>query len=329
MTRHQFSKIVVLFCMIATTSGCGATPALQAAPQPPVAAPVQPQARLADARRAAQRRTALAYAAATHKMHRTYQQLSLRMTPGEQHALASEQALWLTRRDRGCLRASTSKNRCKLIMTQTRLSVLATRLQALQPPPPPTVAIAYQVPPAAPLAAVTAAPGSAPRSTTLIVAATAMPWLWKTGGLNAAFAFGYPNGTPPAALALAALGARPGAYLTIRYLSGQITLGPGSPPTDALGYSGLHDQSARGPAGKYPSAYMPPGTASLGALVGVFARADGQIMGKPFSIGDGPARVLIPLGAEQLQLGINDDIFGADNPGAGNTGALTVQVSAD
>ncbi len=251
------------------------------------------------------------------------------MTLKQQLILSHEQTVWLNTRDRGCIRTGADNNRCKFIMTQTRTAVLAIRLQALGTLAPPASGVADRTTPVAAPHAVEVAPTVVQRSATLNVAATAMPWIWKTGGINAPFEFGYPDGTPPTTVQLAGLGAKPGGHLTIRYVSGWITLGPGTPATDALGYSELHDQSETGAAGKYPSAYMQPGTTNLGALVGVFTKADGSIVGAPFGVGDGPTTVPIPPGAERLQLGVNDDIYGADNPGSGNSGVLIVKVSVD
>jgi hypothetical protein len=58
----------------------------------------------------------------------------------------------------------------------------------------------------------------------------------------------------------------------------------------------------------------------LNQLVGTFADATGAIIGTPFAIGLGRT-VSIPVGATQLQLGINDDIF------VDNTGELNLAVS--
>lgn len=269
------------------------------------------------------------YTATMDNMNRVYHGLMARLTLKQQLVLSHEQTVWLNTRDHGCIRTGSDNNRCKLIMTQTRTAVLAKRLQALGALPPPAPAVADRTTPVAALNAVEAPPAVVQRSATVNVAATAMPWIWKAGGINAPFKFGYPDGTPPTSVQLAGLDAEPGEHLTIRYVSGSITLGPGTPATDALGYSELHDQSETGPAGKYPSAYMQSDAANVGALVGVFTKADGSIVGRPFGVGDGPTTVLIPPGAERLQLGINDDIYGADNPGSSNSGVLIMTVSVN
>lgn len=189
-----------------------------------------------------------------------------------------------------------------------------------QPAKPPTVAVANQRP-ASPTAPAT------PGATTVTVPATAMPWLWKSGGINAAFQFGYPDGTTPTIVPLTRLGAAPVHALTIKCVAGSIRLGPGTPPVSALGYPGMDSQGGSGPVGLYPSAYMAPYPINLAALVGAFTTAKGAIVGTPFAVGDGPVDEAVPPGAAQLQLGINDDIFGAGDPATGNSGVLTVTVS--
>jgi hypothetical protein len=57
-----------------------------------------------------------------------------------------------------------------------------------------------------------------------------------------------------------------------------------------------------------------------GELIGTFAN-NGVIVGQPFAIGDGPATLTIPTGANELRLGIDDNYFGD------NTGAFTISVS--
>lgn len=320
MPKHRFPKLVVLFSMLAATSGCGEIASWLGGTYygPPESNQADGTALWEEGSAgespAESQKVPQDYATAMDNMDQVYGELTARLPREQQLNLSHEQTVWLNTRDRGCNRTGADSDHCKFIMTQTRTAVLSERLRALGKWAPPGGV---------------AAPVVVQRSATLNVAATAMPWIWKTGGINAPFEFGYPDGTPPAAVKLARLGAKPGGHLTIRYVTGRITLGPGTPATDALGYSGLRDQSEVGPAGKYPSAYMQPGAASLGALVGVFTKADGSIVGAPFGVGDGPATVPIPPGAERLQLGINDDIYGAGNPGSSNSGALTVNVSAD
>ena len=49
-------------------------------------------------------------------------------------------------------------------------------------------------------------------------------------------------------------------------------------------------------------------------LVGTFAN-NGVIVGTPFPIGDGPATFIIPAGANQLLLGVDDNYY-VDNVGS-------------
>lgn len=319
MPRYRLLKLLVVFCLTSAASGCGVVPVRFGSAYYGPQDEGSPQGD-----KATQDLTAT-----MDNMDRVYHDLMARLTLKQQLVLSHEQTVWLNTRDRGCIRTGADNNRCKLIMTQTRTAVLARRSRALSTLPPPASGVTDSSTPVGAPNTVEAPPAVVQRSKTVNVAATAMPWIWKTGGINAPFKFGYPDGTPPTSVQLAELGVRPGEHLTIRYVSGSVTLGPGTPATDALGYADLHDQSETGPAGKYPSAYMQPDAANVGALVGVFTKADGSIVGRPFGVGDGPKTVPIPPGAERLQLGINDDIYGAENSGSGNSGVLIVNVSVD
>ena len=59
------------------------------------------------------------------------------------------------------------------------------------------------------------------------------------------------------------------------------------------------------------------------------------IVGTPFAIGDGPLTVTDPVGATQLQLGINDDIYyyslypDTSSGYPDNTGSLLISVEAN
>jgi hypothetical protein len=66
---------------------------------------------------------------------------------------------------------------------------------------------------------------------------------------------------------------------------------------------------------------MHPYPILVGSLVGAFTNQVGQIVGKPFEIGDGPIEEVVPPGAAQLQLGIDDDDF------ADNSGSFSVSIS--
>jgi hypothetical protein len=55
--------------------------------------------------------------------------------------------------------------------------------------------------------------------------------------------------------------------------------------------------------------------------MGTFTDLAGNIVGTPFAVFNGPLAVVVPVGAAQLQLGIDDDVF------ADNSGSLLVQVT--
>jgi len=54
--------------------------------------------------------------------------------------------------------------------------------------------------------------------------------------------------------------------------------------------------------------------------VGTFATSTGQIVGTPFAVGN-LGTVTIPVGAMQLQLGVNDNLYGD------NSGSWNIQIS--
>lgn len=88
---------------------------------------------------------------------------------------------------------------------------------------------------------------------------------------------------------------------------------PVTPVGDAGGVDSPYN-NANGPPGGDPYPIR------LGALVGAFADTVGVLASAPFVLDDGPDLKLIPPGATQLQLGLNDD-FAADH-----TGGLVISV---
>ena len=113
---------------------------------------------------------------------------------------------------------------------------------------------------------------------------------------------------------------KPGYDLTIEYLFGDVYTDRKDFPerkTDADGYS---KEMSTYSGGHLPSFYI-NGQINHMALIGTFANSKGVIVGSPFSIGDGPVNVIAPEGAEQLQLGINDNLF------RDNSGLFVVKVS--
>jgi len=71
--------------------------------------------------------------------------------------------------------------------------------------------------------------------------------------------------------------------------------------------------------GGTPGVYI-PGPQYLEELLGTFAH-DGVIVGNPFSIGNGPTTVVIPDGANQLLMGVNDGWYND------NGGSVTVDIT--
>jgi hypothetical protein len=164
-------------------------------------------------------------------------------------------------------------------------------------------------------------PGRLPTDTrivTVTVPAQAGPW---DPALNPLFDYGEHDQAPPVTISnLAGVPLAPGTALRLRYLTGTVSVGAGWPSADASGDAQvpLTSTSPR----SYPSRYL-AATAypvNLGSLIGVFAR-DGTIVGHPFKVGNGPLAVVVPTGANQLLLGVNDDHFGD------NSGAWTVEVA--
>jgi hypothetical protein len=157
------------------------------------------------------------------------------------------------------------------------------------------------------------------------VGSHAMPWVWNTSTLNPTFQFGVQDGINPLIVSSSdGFSFASGDTFTISYLSGLTSAFGGTPVVDANGYVDQPFNNFPGSSGKYaPSLYMSPATypINLNELVGTFADSFGTIIGTPFAIGNGPASFIVPVGATQLQMGVNDDIFGD------NTGSLMVQVS--
>ena len=116
-----------------------------------------------------------------------------------------------------------------------------------------------------------------------------------------------------------------GDTMTIEYVSGLTSAFGGAPVVDGAGYIGLpFKNDDPGSSGMFfPSLYMDFSMSDifLNALVGTFADSTGMIVGTPFAVNNGPLTVVVPVGASQLQLGVNDDIF------VDNTGALVARVS--
>jgi uncharacterized protein (TIGR03437 family) len=154
-------------------------------------------------------------------------------------------------------------------------------------------------------------------STTVTVNGDQGPWQQS---LNPSFNYGFGDNQAPAAVsASSGISFTTGATLTVTYVSGQVNVLPGNgfPYTDANGDSADPTNNTIIPTyGNYPSYFMNHSSYPVyaGALAGTFAN-NGAIVGTPFPIGDGPATFIIPSGANQLLLGVNDDYF-VDNVGS-------------
>jgi Short C-terminal domain len=165
----------------------------------------------------------------------------------------------------------------------------------------------------------TRCPVASPRSArTVVVSGRAGPW---DPELNGSFAYGRGDQEQPQVIcAVDGTPLTAGMMLRMYYLNGSVRAGGGWPDADGLG------AMTHAPAndGDYPSRYIDPSLYPIyvGSLIGVFAH-DGVIVGRPIKIGNGQLHVTVPPGANQLLLGVNDNIFGD------NTGSWTVAVEAE
>jgi hypothetical protein len=151
------------------------------------------------------------------------------------------------------------------------------------------------------------------------VAGNQGPWLWVNGGLNTAYqydnVFGEDYTAPTVVSTNNGFHFTPGDNLTISYVSGSVSVGPGTgwPYVDANGDT---NTVAFGYLTN-PSYYMSHASnVYISELVGTFADGKGEIVGTPFAIGDGGV-FTIPIGATQIQLGVDDVGYG-DNVGSWN-----------
>jgi hypothetical protein len=159
------------------------------------------------------------------------------------------------------------------------------------------------------------------------------PWQYVNGGLNTAFQYGVNDQTAPTAItSIGGTSIQPTYQITLSYQSGTVVVAPnGGPPgnlgIDANGLSSYANPDLSPHAnGNCPSFFMGESAGSpkyLGELVGTFANSQGQIVGSPFAIGDGPITFIVPAGASQLELGVNDNLF-SDNTGSWNLNVTMV-----
>jgi hypothetical protein len=149
------------------------------------------------------------------------------------------------------------------------------------------------------------------------VTSTTEPWQWVNGGLNSNYQFGVGDGTAPDVIgASSGISFAAGNTISITYVSGLVNAG--FVATDANGDTGfVTNNYTDGRTGKpFPSFYFNPASypAYLGELAATFTNNSGSIVGTPFAVGDS-LQVIVPTGATQLQLGINDDYY-PDNSGS-------------
>jgi hypothetical protein len=153
----------------------------------------------------------------------------------------------------------------------------------------------------------------AARAGTVTVDSHSGPW---NTTLNPSYLYGTGNNDPYAVTVSG------GSNYSIAYVSGLTSPYGGTTYADGLG--DINHSAANGSGGWsgkfFPSLYMSADyPVYLNELVGTFA-LDGVIVGNPFAIGNGGS-FTAPVGANQLLLGINDDMF------SDNTGSLTLTVS--
>ena len=146
---------------------------------------------------------------------------------------------------------------------------------------------------------------------TITVLGTSEPW---DPSLNPSYSFTDTNATAPSVYAVTA-----GTDITIEWLSagGLDTTSTVLGYVDANGYPAYEwDSTPLGP-GDVPADSVPTTPVYLQEVLGDFTNSSGVIVpgSLPFVVGDGPVMEIVPTGATQLQLGINDD-FWIDNGGS-------------
>lgn len=157
----------------------------------------------------------------------------------------------------------------------------------------------------------------------VVVAGDDGPWAFS-GTQNSNDKYGAGDQAAPATItATGGLSFATGTVFTIKYLSGKVDVGGGFGSFDANGDTAYVVNKLIALGSNFPSYYLPASEypVFLGELVGTFADSKGDIVGTPFNVGD-LRSVVVPAGATQLELGINDNIF------RDNVGSLTMQISA-
>ncbi len=156
------------------------------------------------------------------------------------------------------------------------------------------------------IAATTGAGAARAATIDTVVDAQAGPW---SQAVNPSFDYGLHDNAAPTIVH----GLTSGEQVSISYVFGVTTDIGGLPPVGPTGYAGFGSNFTDPVLGHYPGFYTAsPAAANLGALIGTFATSSGQIVGTPFLVGNGPLTVTDPVGATQLLLGLNDNLY-ADN----------------
>lgn len=150
----------------------------------------------------------------------------------------------------------------------------------------------------------------------VIVNSKSVPW---NSAINKSKDFSLKTKKHDAQASPSILKVKTGNNLTIQYMLGDVYADRKGHPerkTDADGYP----KAMNTYVGCLPSFYINDQINHM-ALIGTFADSNGVIVGSPFLIGNGPVNLIVPEGAEQLQLGINDNLF------RDNSGLFIVKVS--
>ena len=148
--------------------------------------------------------------------------------------------------------------------------------------------------------------------TTVFVDGRSGPWDIT---VNPSYIYGYStniNLQPTSVNSASGLSFAAGNTLTIEYVTGLAYAGVPGEHTDANGINWFwleyQDDAIA------PGAYIADDN-FLEQALGVFANSAGEIVGSPFTVGNGPTLAVIPSGATQLLLGFNDVWYGDNGDG--------------
>ena len=142
--------------------------------------------------------------------------------------------------------------------------------------------------------------------------------------MNPSYFLAGDQSTPPVSVSLADKSLAAGSIVSIACTGGLADAGVGP-----SGCAGLVGWAVVSPVNdvvyqsRFPSYYIDHADypAYIEQLIGVFADANGVIVGTPFLIQSTPRKLTVPLGATQIMLGVND--WGTND----NSGALNVSIT--